>query len=173
MHIILGVLGAIVTILILVNRLKDNGIDIGWLNPFAWKRRRAWRKQYHADPIYALEHPMEATAATMLYLAKLEGDISKQQKASILSSFESVFHLSEKEATALFLSSSYLFNSRDVLSVDVEKLLKPSSEKFSEEQKRSAIELLTNLCKEEGDMNQEQKKALDKIALVFQMKSSW
>jgi len=35
MHIILGVLGAIVTILVLLNRLADAGIDVGWLNPFA------------------------------------------------------------------------------------------------------------------------------------------
>lgn len=44
MHIILSVLGAVITILILFNRLNANGIDIDWLNPFAWKRRRDWAK---------------------------------------------------------------------------------------------------------------------------------
>jgi len=44
MHFILGLLGTIVTILILLNRLADAGIDLGGLNPFLWHRRRKWRK---------------------------------------------------------------------------------------------------------------------------------
>lgn len=40
MHIVLAVLGSLVTILILLNRLKGLGIDFGWLNPFTWHRRR-------------------------------------------------------------------------------------------------------------------------------------
>ena len=40
MHIILGALGSIVTILYMLDRL---GIDIGGLNPFYWYRRRAFR----------------------------------------------------------------------------------------------------------------------------------
>ena len=35
MHVILGILGVFVTILILMNRLQQGGIDIGWLNPFS------------------------------------------------------------------------------------------------------------------------------------------
>ena len=37
MHIILGVLGAVITILILLNRLAEAGIDLGGLNPFLWR----------------------------------------------------------------------------------------------------------------------------------------
>ena len=54
MHIILGFLGAVVTILVLFKRLSDAGIDIGWLNPFAWRRRRAWRNKYQGNPIFSL-----------------------------------------------------------------------------------------------------------------------
>ncbi|MCU7915671.1 MAG: hypothetical protein KZQ65_07135 [Candidatus Thiodiazotropha sp. (ex Gloverina cf. vestifex)] len=80
MHIVLGALGAIITILILVHRLSDSGIDIGWLNPFAWKRRREWAKKYHANPAFSLSDPMEVTALIMIAIAKSEGDISSQQK---------------------------------------------------------------------------------------------
>ncbi len=80
MHIILGVLGAIITILILVNRLSENGINIGWLNPFAWKRRREWAKKYHANPVYSLTSPMQVTSLITIALAKSEGEVSTEQK---------------------------------------------------------------------------------------------
>ncbi|MES9814139.1 MAG: hypothetical protein ABW161_15175 [Candidatus Thiodiazotropha sp.] len=83
MHIVLGALGAIITILILVNRLSDNGIDIGWLNPFAWKRRHEWSKKYHANPVFSIQSPMDVTALLMVALAKSEGDMSADQKNEI------------------------------------------------------------------------------------------
>ncbi len=45
MHVIIGVLGSIITILILLNRLAEAGIDLGGLNPFLWKRRRQWKQK--------------------------------------------------------------------------------------------------------------------------------
>ena len=60
MHIIFGLLGTIVTILILLNRLADAGIDLGGLNPFLWSRRRKWRKQYEGNPVFKIENPMDA-----------------------------------------------------------------------------------------------------------------
>ena len=55
MHIILGMLGTIVTILILLNRLAEAGIDIGGLNPFLWNRRRKWKKMYQGNPVFKIE----------------------------------------------------------------------------------------------------------------------
>lgn len=40
MHIVLGLLGTLVTILWLLYRLAEMGIDLGGLNPWAWRRRR-------------------------------------------------------------------------------------------------------------------------------------
>jgi hypothetical protein len=39
MHIIMGILGSIITILVLTNQLSRLGIDVGKLNPFAWHRQ--------------------------------------------------------------------------------------------------------------------------------------
>jgi hypothetical protein len=39
MHVILGLLGAVITILILLKRLSDAGFDPASLNPFLWYRR--------------------------------------------------------------------------------------------------------------------------------------
>ena len=70
MHIILGLLGTIVTILILLNRLSEAGIEIGWLNPFAWNRRRKWRNKYQGNPIFQLVDPLEVAALLCTSLAK-------------------------------------------------------------------------------------------------------
>lgn len=42
MHIILGILGSIVTILYLVSAISEKGSTLAKLNPFAWYRRRKW-----------------------------------------------------------------------------------------------------------------------------------
>ena len=73
MHIILGILGSIITILVLTKQLSRLGIDITWLNPFAWARRKKWQKQYHADPAFSLDGPMEAVAGLLYVMAKCSG----------------------------------------------------------------------------------------------------
>ena len=65
MHIVIAILGSIVTILVLLNRLKSTGIDFGWLNPFTWYRRRQWKLKVTKNPIYAMENPMEAVAGLL------------------------------------------------------------------------------------------------------------
>jgi len=57
MHIILGILGSIVTILYLVSEISEKGGKLGKFNPFAWYRRRKWQKKYHADPAFSLDRP--------------------------------------------------------------------------------------------------------------------
>ncbi len=80
MHIILGVLGIVVTILILLNRLSESGIDIGWLNPFSWYRRRKYRQQHDLNPIFKLESPLDIAALYLVGVAKADGDITVSQK---------------------------------------------------------------------------------------------
>lgn len=72
MH-ILAILGAIITILILMRRLDDAGIDIGWLNPFLWRRRRKWRNQLEANPLFSIESPRDLAALLAVAVAKRDG----------------------------------------------------------------------------------------------------
>lgn len=153
MHIILGILGAVVTILILVNRLRENGIDIGWLNPFAWKRRREWANKYHTNPVYSLRQPMEVTALLMVALAKSEGDMSANQKQEIISKFVEVFHLDENKATELLSSSVFLLKDDLALVKNVGKVLEPSMSSFTEEQAESAYRLLVHIASLESQAN--------------------
>ena len=148
MHIVLGILGTIVTILVLLNRLADAGIDLGGLNPFLWHRRRKWRKLYEGNPLYRIESPMDATAILMVAAAKADGDISREDKHLLLSLFESDFKLSKKDAAGLLISSAHLLGDGVELRDNVEKFLAVSRTKFSDDQARSAISLVARAAGE-------------------------
>ena len=167
MHIILAILGTIVTILVLVKRLADVGIDIGWLNPFSWRRRRAWRKKYEGNPIFSLDGPLEVAAMLATSVAKIGGDISNEEKAMLLAIFESEFGKSEKEASELLLSSIYIFGDGEDAKAKPEKVMQRSLEKFSEDQARSVMSLL-NIIKDMDATNaNEKEKFIAKIENVF------
>ena len=70
MHILIAFLTALASVLYAMDRL---GVDIGWLNPWAWRRRRRWMKQLHTNPAFNLDSPLEAMALLLLATAKIEG----------------------------------------------------------------------------------------------------
>jgi len=143
---ILAILGAIITVLILLNRLAEAGIDLGGLNPFLWSRRRKWSKQYEGDPIFKITDPMEATAILMVGIAKSEGDMTKDNKEKILSLFESEFGLTKKESVSLLISSTHIHGTGEELRANVDKVLKPSINSFSVTQVESALSLCATLA---------------------------
>lgn len=142
MHIILGLLGTIVTILVLINRLSDAGIDIGWLNPFSWRRRRAWRKKYEGNPVFSLTDPLEVAGLLATSTAKIDGDLSKEEKAILLQLFQGEFNRSEEQASDLLMSSIYLFGDGDEVLAKPDKVMKNALENFTREQARSVMILL-------------------------------
>ncbi len=146
MHFILGLLGTIVTVLVLLSRLADAGISLGGLNPFLWKRRRNWRNQYSANPIFHVESPMEASALLLTAAAKIDGDIRREQKDFLLDVFKNEFHRSEKEAAGLLTSSTYLLGDGQAIQNSLKKVMEPSSSEFSQSQAESTVSLLQRLC---------------------------
>ena len=147
MHIILGLLGSIVSILILLNRLADAGIDLGGLNPYLWKRRRRWKDLYEGDPVFKIENPMDATAILMVAAAKSDGGMTKEDKGLLLEMFENEFNLSKKDAAGLLISSDHLLGDGTTVRGDIHKFLAPSRPMFTESQLKSAIELIGRVVK--------------------------
>ena len=164
---ILGALGAIVTILILLNRLQENGIDIGWLDPFKWHRRRKWRQSYYADPLFDIEDPMKSTAGLMYTMAKCSGDISREEKSCILSTFSDVFKLTESEATELLSTCSFFIKDENIVKNNLKKFLTPSIENFAEEQKKSAYSLIEKVAFCEDRPNEKQNELLNALKDFF------
>ncbi len=97
MHVVLGALGTLVTILWLLYRLAEMGIDLGGLNPFLWQRRRRWKQQHDANPGYKIDTPLEATALLMTAVAKADGDMSAEEKTELLTVFRRVSHVGEAD----------------------------------------------------------------------------
>ena len=170
MHIVLAILGSVITILILLNRLAEAGIDLGGLNPFLWQRRRKWRHAFEGNPIYRIDSPMEATALLMAATAKVDGDMSAEQKRKILSLFVDEFKLSRRDAAGLLIASTYLLGNGEELKHNLEKVMTPSLDKFAQEQARSAVTLLRQVAEADGSVSELQEEFIDRAGVVFNRK---
>lgn len=146
MHILVGLLGSIITILVLLNRLAELGIDLGGLNPFLWYRRSKWKNQYRGNPIFNIESPMEMTALLMTAVAKSDGDMSSEEKRGILKLFEDEFHISKKEASALMIASVYLLHDGSELRENLQRVIQKSLDKFTQEQADSALSMIKRVA---------------------------
>jgi uncharacterized tellurite resistance protein B-like protein len=147
---ILGILGAIITILILLNRLANAGIDLGGLNPFLWQRRRNWKQKLEGNPIYQIDNSMDVVALYMVAVVKADGDITKEDKDVILKLFETDFHLSPKEASSLLVSSSHLLANGEEAQENVAKVFEQSLPTFTEVQIKSSQALIRKAA---GDLS--------------------
>ena len=141
MHIILGLLGALVTLLYLLNRLADMGFDLGGLNPFYWRRRRAWRKKYEGDPIHAVDDPREVAALLIIGFAKMDGEVSASQKQAAVAQFATTFSMPEREAAQLYGSSAHLLGHPQVLRQQLDGVLERRAELFNAEQAESLLQM--------------------------------
>ncbi|KZN37131.1 TerB family tellurite resistance protein [Pseudoalteromonas luteoviolacea] len=150
MHIILGVLGALITILVLLNRLSETGFDIGWLNPFSWHRRRKFRKNHDLNPVFKLDSPLDVAALLVTGVVKVDGDITATQKSALLHAFESEFRVDRAEAKDLLTSSVYLIGNGQEFFSKPAKSIERSFDKFTPEQVASIIGLLDRISQVDG-----------------------
>lgn len=176
MHIIIGLITAIGGLLWALNSLQRSGFSFSSLNPFAWKRRREWRKKYQESPLYSINNPMESAAVLLLGTAKLEGEISQEQKKQILNIFSEEFNLSTNEAGELFASTAYLLQHENNFLKNINRILSKSAEKFSSEQKQSTLELIKRISQIDSDILETQQELINtvsKILLVNNKQEKW
>ena len=167
MHIIIGLITAIAGLIWALNSLERSGFRWSSINPFYWHRRNKWKKQYQESPLYALSEPMEVAAVVMLGVAKLEGEISREQKKEILKIFNSEFNLDEKSSSDLFASTSYLLQSENNFLKNIDKVLARSKDSFSEEQAESTIALAERIAKLDSNISHTQQELLNSFARQF------
>lgn len=160
MHIVLALLGSIVTILVLLDRL---GVDIGWLNPFHWGHRRRWANKFEGDPIYAIEEPLHVAALLIMGVARLDGEISAEQKQTAQEQFEAVFKLESKEASELMTSASHLLGGPQILENQIDGLIGRNEGTFSPEQAQSMMEMMVKVASADGALSATQQDFIDKI----------
>src|SRR6266481_5973178 len=130
MHIVLGVITAVVGLIWALVALQRAGVSLSSLDPFSWYRRSQWRKQYADKPVYCLEDPVDVAAVLLLGTAKCEGEISAEQKQELLAIFVSEFKLTSDEAADLLLASSHLIRNEIYLVDNLPRILERTKERF-------------------------------------------
>ena len=164
MHIALGVLTSIITVLYLLDRL---GIDIGWWNPFYWRRRRAFAKRFGADPIYSIEDPLHLASLFVIGTAKLDGELTAESKRAAQEQFETSFSMSSKEASELFGSAAHLLAGPQLLDNQLNNLVEKNHNSFSPEQAESMIDMAVAVARVDGDPSAAQCAFIDKMRSTF------
>ena len=166
MHIILAILGSVISILFYINMIQRSG-GVRLPDPFAWHRKRSWFKKHTGDPVMTITSPMEATALLMYAMAKCSGDVSKDQKSRLVHIFKSDFNFSEKQAVEMLSSCSFLLPDEDKIVGNLEKFLVKSASGFNDEQKESAIALVKDIAHCEGNPTQKQLELLQNLENYF------
>lgn len=164
MHILLGLLGSIVTILYILDRV---GIDLGGLNPFYWYRRRAFAKKYGADPIFSIEDPVHVASLLVIGAAKLDGDLTAAQKAIAQEQFEANFSMDSSAASELFGSAAHLLAAPQLLDSQLTKLADKNSDRFSREQVDSLVDMMTRVASADGDLSSTQRAFISDVRAKF------
>jgi uncharacterized tellurite resistance protein B-like protein len=172
MHVIIGALGSLVTILWLLHRLAEMGIDLGGLNPFLWQRRRRWKRHYDANPIYKIDSPLEATALLITAAAKVDGDMSAEEKAEILRIFSEEFHMPKNDAAGLLISSSHLLGKGEEVQGHLQKVMAPSLKHFTPEQAESAIELINRVSNVADSASELQSQLIERASKCLESKGA-
>ena len=152
-----------------LSNLRNSGFNIDALNPFHWSRRYQWNKKYGRNPLYTLDKPLEVAAALLVGMARLDGEISREQKNAIIAIFTKEFHLGEEEAKALFVSSSFLLQNESDLVANVGKVLERSLASFTPEQTASTLALMkrvANLDNTASEVQQRLLAAVEKMLVV-------
>jgi tellurite resistance protein len=167
MHIIIGIITALAGLFWALNSLQQSGFRLSSLNPFHWHRKNQWKKKYAQNPLYMLDNPMDAAAAVLLGIAKLEGEISREHKSEMLEIYSKEFNLDSDKAKDLFASTSYLLQSENNFLKNVDKVLSSSKEKFSSEQADSTLGLLIRIAKIESDISAEQYELIDSVTKIL------
>ena len=164
MHIVIGILGSLVTIFYLLDRL---GIDIGAVNPFYWYRRRAFAKRYSADPIYSVEDPLHAASLLIIGAAKLDGDITAEQKKVAQEQFQANFRMTDREASELFGSAAHLLAGPQLLEEQMTRFAERSAGRFSREQAESMLDMMSTVVSAGGEASPTQRAFIEKSRALF------
>ena len=142
MHILIGLITAVTGLLYALDRI---GVDIGWLNPFSWARRRRWARKFEGDPIYSIEDPMHVAAILMVGTARLGGDVSAEQKQRMLALFAETFSMSDKAANELYVSAAHLLGAPQVIENQLNGVAEKSRNLFSGAQAESLLDMIPDV----------------------------
>lgn len=163
MHILISLITAVAGLIWALNRLQNSGVNLNAFNPFAWYRRNQWLKKASQKPLYNLSDSVDVASVLIFGMAKLTGEITREQKQEIIEIYSKTFNLSEKEASDIYTHSSFLLRDEFDLIRSVKKIIEGSKEAFTDVQIESLMGILDTVSKMEREPNELQIAYLDAI----------
>lgn len=146
----IAILTAIAGVIWALYRLHTSGVDLNAFNPFYWFRRRKWQNQINTKPIHLIENPIEAAALLLVATAKLDGEITREQKRFVIQLFTNEFSITEQVANELYATSSYMLKDVDNIVAEVRLILAPCKDAFKPNHIATLVEMLHKVAGEES-----------------------
>jgi hypothetical protein len=167
MGIILEIVGIGITLMFGLAALKRAGIDIGWLNPFTFFHRMAWKKKVSVPPLYNLEHPVDVAAVLGMSIVKSTGEITSDQKQGLINLYRKHLNASLTEANDLWIASSHLMRRSPVDASEISDILSRSAEKFSAFHIQTLFSLMTDAKSLDKSANSNQTALIEATQAFF------
>ena len=152
MHIILGVLGAVVAAILIFNAISRNAGDVvdnarGLAN---LPRRLRWQARQRKLSIRTLEDPQEAAVVLLLGIARASGDISSAQKERIADFAVREFGTPRDEALDMILLANFML--RDVFDVadELRGILAPLEKHLGMDERRRLVDAARSVAEADG-----------------------
>ena len=102
---------------------------------------------------HPVEDPIHVAAILITGVARLEGDLSAEQKQVLLTQFEQKFSLSPQAAKELMTAATHLLGAPQVIETQLNGLADRHKNTFSGEQAESLVEMLCHVASVDGDMS--------------------
>ena len=147
---VIAILTALTAFLWALYRLHSSGVDLNAFNPFYWLRRRKWQNQINTKPIHSIEKPMEAAALLVVATAKLDGEITREQRHFIITLFVNEFSIAESDANELYSTSSYLLRDVNNIIPEIRLILEPCKAAFKPNHIATLLEMLEKVAASEN-----------------------
>ena len=167
MAVILEVLGLIITFTLAMEGLTRLGVDVGWLNPITFFRRRAWRQKTTTPAMYALEHPVDVVGLLAVAVVQATGAVTEEQKRGVRALLCEHLSLSAPDADSLWVASSHMLRNRSLALSELPAVLGPSADQFSDYHQQTLRTVLRSAAQISLPVSAAQQELLDAVEAYF------
>jgi hypothetical protein len=167
MGIILEIVGIITALLFAVAALKRSGFDVGWLNPFTFFHRMAWKNKVSVSPLYCMDHPVDVAATVGMAIVHSTGVMTNEQKQGLIALYGKHLNASADEADKLWIASSHLLGKRPVEAGEVADIFARSANKFSSYHVQTLMALMSDALALDRSSNANQARLIETVRQYF------
>ena len=110
---------------------------------------------------------MHIAGLLVIGAAKLDGDLTAEQKKAAQEQFVSEFDMGEREASQLFGSAAHLLAAPQLIDSQLEKLADRNKDGFSSEQAGSLMQMMVKVASADGSLLARQQEFIDNVRAAY------